>query len=63
MLASLAGAALREEACGFALDSKLTKEIVFRDLLAFQKDTVRVLVAYLRSLPTPPLGRLVRKLK
>jgi len=63
LLASIAGTTLRKEACDFSLDSKVLPETVFEGLLVFQKKLVREISFYLKKLPTPPFGRLVKKIK
>jgi hypothetical protein len=63
LLASIAGTNLREEACGFSLGDADSAASVYKSLLAFQKKLVREIAAYLKDLPTPPLGKLIRKLK
>lgn len=62
LLASIAATKLRKEACDFSLDPKRSADGVFKDLLAFQKKLVKEIALYLKALPTPPLGKLARKM-
>lgn len=62
LLASLAGTKLRKEACGFSLDPKKKEDHVFKEIREFQKKLIQDLTHYLKGLPTPPLGKAVKKL-
>lgn len=63
LLASIAGTTLRQEACGFSLDPKQDSKAIYKGLLIFQKRLTGELVTYLKGLPPPPLGKLVRKIR
>lgn len=63
LLASIAGAKLRKDACDFSLDRDRSAESIYKEILAFQKQLVREIATYLKQLPTPPLGKLVRKMR
>ena len=63
MLASIAGTTLRKEACDFSTTRKKSAESIYKDLLVVQKKMVKQLNSYLKNEPTPPLGRLVKRLK
>lgn len=60
MLASIAGTILRESACDFSLDGEMSKMDVYKKVQNFQKQLKKQLFAYLKSQPTPELGRLVK---
>ncbi len=61
ILASLAGKKLREEACDFGMG--VSPAEIFKSVSAFQKKLIQELVDYIKSLPTPPLGTLVKRLR
>ena len=63
LMASIAGTKLRKAACDFSLDPKLSGEVIYKSLLMFQKKLVYEIHSHLKGLPTPPLGRLVKKIK
>jgi predicted nucleotidyltransferase component of viral defense system len=63
LLASVAGTRIRKEACGFSLDRAENLEMVHQKLKRFQKSLVLEVATYLKALPTPPLGKLVRKIQ
>jgi len=63
VLASVAGAELRESACGFALDPAETPKKVHQQICRLRDRLVVGLTDYLRQQPAPPLGELVKKLK
>lgn len=60
MLASVGGAILRQEACDFSLEKKITKEIVYKKIKSFQKQMIVLLQNFLKKQKTPPLGELMR---
>lgn len=61
LLIGISGATLKKEACGFALDPKISKEEIFNQITAFQKNLLRVLSLHLRNQPAPLLRELVQK--
>ncbi|PIT98776.1 MAG: hypothetical protein COT74_13865 [Bdellovibrionales bacterium CG10_big_fil_rev_8_21_14_0_10_45_34] len=61
MFASVAGTILRLEACDFALDKSIRPQETYQRLLQFQKELKAQLFAYLKAMPTPELGKLVRQ--
>ncbi len=61
ILAVLLSNRIRESACGFSLDPKLTAKKIARGLNTFQKRLVKELTDYLKHLAPPPLARLVKK--
>ena len=63
LMASIGGTTLRKEACGFSTDPSQSADLVFKELVSYQRKLVRELITYLKSLPTPPLGKLVKRLK
>jgi hypothetical protein len=63
MLASISGTVLRKEACDFPLDKNITSEEIFDRVKKFQKELKTQLIAFLRSQPTPELGKLIKYAK
>jgi hypothetical protein len=63
LLASLAGTKLRKEACGFSLNPKESADEILKKLRVFQKHLIKEIADYLKNSPTPPLGKLLRKIK
>lgn len=63
ILLVLAGTTLRHEACNFGIGADATTDAIFARLEAFKADLEGALSAYLRALPVPPLGELVRRLR
>ncbi|MBI1860490.1 MAG: nucleotidyl transferase AbiEii/AbiGii toxin family protein [Deltaproteobacteria bacterium] len=63
LLASLGGTKLRKEACDFAIPKSKSKDQIHSALTAFQKRLIQELMEYLKNQPTPPLGRLIKRLR
>lgn len=60
---SIAGTKLRKEACHFSLNPKINKDIIYKDLVKFQKELIKAVEQYIKNLPLPPLGELFRILR
>ena len=60
MLASIGGTTLRQEACDFSLEKKITKEIICKKIKTFQNQMVILLQTFLKKQKAPPLGELMR---
>ncbi len=63
MLASVAGTKLRESACDFSLIKKKTGADIYSEVTEFRGFLINELLEFLHQEPTPPLGRLVKKVK
>ena len=61
IFASVSGTTLREDACDFSIDRKVSKKDIYARIRRFQKDLKSQLVAFLKSQPTPELGKLIRQ--
>lgn len=63
ILASIAGTQLRESACNFSLNDSLSQKMIYEKIQRFQKELKTQLITYLKSQPTPELGKLVKRVK
>jgi hypothetical protein len=63
MLASVGGANLRESACDFSLNSKMTKAQIFKEIKSEQKAWIQRLQKYLRTAPPPKVAALIKEVK
>lgn len=63
MLASIAGATLRESACNFSTDQKMGAHEVFKLIKQFQKTLTSSLIQFLKDQPAPPIAKLTKQLK
>lgn len=63
ILLSVSGSNLRQEPCGFAIDSNLNARRVLQKIERFRKDFLKGLSLYLRQQPAPLLKELFAKAK
>lgn len=63
MLASIASARLREDACDFSIDRKTTKTMIFKAVKAEQADWIRRMRAHLQNAPPPAIAPLIKAVK
>lgn len=60
---SVAGTNLREEACNFSLNPKEKPKTIYKELVKFQRELIKVLKKQIEGKPIPPLGKLFKSLK
>jgi hypothetical protein len=63
LLSSLGGTALRESACAFSLDPKMSPKKILKEAEGERKAWIKKLTVYLRAAPPPPLAALVKEVK
>lgn len=60
ILASVSGTTLREEACDFSLNRKMSTKSTYSIIKKFQKELKIQIISFLKSQPTPALGDFIK---